>query len=216
MAIKRQNGIRLVLASVFAGMMAIGSAGIVASPAAAMSQPKPDPSPTGKPNCAFGQSYSKKKGKCVAVKTCKDGQRWSKYNGACVQRRSDALTDPGLYKEARWLIETKQYAEARDLLFTMHDQENPKVLNYIGFTTRKLGDVDKGITYYMKALARDPNLNIAREYLGEGYLQKGDLASAKAQLAEIAKRCTGECPEYEVLAEAIGNFILGEPIPQTW
>lgn len=216
MAINRRNGVPLVLASVFAGIMAMGSVGIVASPAAAMSQPKPAPSPKSRPTCEFGQSYSKKKGKCVAVQTCKDGQRWSKYNGACVRRRSDALTDPALYKEARWLIETEQYVEARDLLFSMHDQEDPKVLNYIGFTTRKLGDVDKGITYYMKALAKDPNLNIAREYLGEGYLQKGDLASAKAQLAEIAKRCTGECPEYEVLAEAIGNYILGEPLPKTW
>lgn len=216
MAITKRRGIQILLASAVAGLMAVGTAGIIATDAAAMSQPKPSPSPKGKPTCPFGESYSKKKGGCVVIKDCAAGQRWSKYNGACVKKRSSQLSDRDLYKEARWLIENDKFAEARDVLFTMRDQEDPKVLNYIGFTTRKLGDVEKGIGYYLKALAKDPNLNIAREYLGEGYLQKGDLAAAKAQLAEIAKRCGKPCPEYEVLAEAIGNFILGEPLKQSW
>ncbi len=41
------------------------------------------------------------------------------------------------------------------------------MLNYIGYTTRKLGDVDKGLEYYHEALLLDPNYLLAREYLGE-------------------------------------------------
>jgi len=80
------------------------------------------------------------------------------------------------------------------------------VLNYIGYSTRKLGNVDDGITYYKKALSLDPNYNVAREYLGEGYLQKGDLASAKQQLAEIAKRCGTGCEVYRDLADEIAKY----------
>jgi tetratricopeptide (TPR) repeat protein len=73
------------------------------------------------------------------------------------------------------------------------------VLNSIGYSTRKLGDVDKGIEYYHQALAIDPNFAKARQYLGEAYLQKGDVAKAKEQLTEIADRCGGPCDDYVVL-----------------
>ncbi len=54
----------------------------------------------------------------------------------------------------------------------------------IGFMTA-LGD------YYHQALAIDPGYTKVREYLGEAYLQKGDVAKAKEQLMEIADRCAG-------------------------
>ena len=40
------------------------------------------------------------------------------------------------------------------------------MLNLIGYSTRKLGDVDKGIDCYHRALAIDPNFTKARQYLG--------------------------------------------------
>jgi hypothetical protein len=47
----------------------------------------------------------------------------------------------------------------------------------------------------------------AREYLGEGYLQKGDLGEAKAELIEIADRCGRSCEEYSKLEDAILSFV---------
>jgi hypothetical protein len=47
----------------------------------------------------------------------------------------------------------------------------------------------------------------AREYLGEGYLQKGDVAKAKEQLTEIAERCTGSCEAYGKLEQAIVSYL---------
>ena len=45
-----------------------------------------------------------------------------------------------------------------------------------------------------------------REYLGEAYLQKKDLPSAKGQLAEIQKRCGTTCESYTELNDQISKF----------
>ena len=84
------------------------------------------------------------------------------------------------------------------------------MLNLIGYSTRKLGDVDKGIDYYHQALAIDPNYTKARQYLGEAYLLKDDVAKAKEQLMEIADRCGGPCGDYELLVKAIAAHVSGE------
>ena len=44
---------------------------------------------------------------------------------------------------------------------------------------------------------------LVREYLGEAYVTQGKLDLAKAELAEIEKRCGTTCEPYEDLAEAI-------------
>jgi cobalamin biosynthesis protein CobD/CbiB len=44
---------------------------------------------------------------------------------------------------------------------------------------------------------------LVREYLGEAYLQIGDLGKAKNQLAEIVKRKGKDCAEYRVLSAEI-------------
>jgi tetratricopeptide (TPR) repeat protein len=94
----------------------------------------------------------------------------------------------------------------------MRDRNQARVLSSIGYSTRKLGDVDKGIDYYHQALAIDPNYTKVREYLGEAYLQKGDVAKAKEQLTEIADRCGGPCEDYELLVKAVAAYVTGEDI----
>ena len=143
----------------------------------------------------------------VPKKNCKKkGLVWSTEEKKCVKKTSELLTDDDLYLQARAYVEDDKYNMALDLLRRIKNQNQPRVLNYIGYSTRKLGNVDEGIRYYKKALSLNPNYNVAREYLGEGYLQKGDLASAKQQLAEIAKRCGVGCEEYKDLAEEIAKY----------
>ncbi|MGD9867833.1 MAG: tetratricopeptide repeat protein [Hyphomicrobiales bacterium] len=177
----------------------------LAGPAAALTSNTPD----GKPakTCEKEFYYSKRCDACI--RTCPTGEIWSCTRKECVKRTSSGATDVQLYTEALSLIQESRFREALDLLHAVQNQQDPKVLNYIGYSTRKLGDVDKGLTYYHKALALDPDLNIAREYLGEGYLQKGDVASARLQLAEIEKRCGRTCHEYEELDEAINAYLAG-------
>jgi len=76
----------------------------------------------------------------------------------------------------------------------------------IGFSLRKLGRIDEAMGYYHKVLAAHPDRTTTRQYLGEAFLQKGEPAKAKEQLAEIAKRCGVACEDYQLLADEIAKF----------
>ena len=73
----------------------------------------------------------------------------------------------------------------------------------LGFTLRKTGDFKTSLTYYTKALELKPDHKAAREYLGELYVETGDIGKAKEQLSVLAKLCPGGCEEREDLQKAI-------------
>ena len=161
-------------------------------------------------SCPKGTRFSERKRGCVKT-SCAAGQVWSNGTDACIDGRSAALSDEDLYLAAGDFVLDARYAEALPLLFRIEDRNNPQVLNLIGYSTRKLGDIDKGIDYYRQALAVDPGYTRARQYLGEAYLLKGDVAKAKEQLDEIADRCGGPCDDYRLLVAAIAAHVTGEP-----
>lgn len=134
---------------------------------------------------------------------CKKGTVWNKKTKKCVKIQSGVLTDEELYRQGRALAKEAHYDWAIEVLSAIQDQEDPRVLNYLGYSNRKAGRLDIGITYYQKALAIDPNFNLAREYLGEGYLAAGRVDLAMAQLEAIAKSCGTTCEEYRELDAAI-------------
>lgn len=129
----------------------------------------------------------------------------NKDKPAC-QKSLSELNDDELYNAAYWLSRQGDYAGSLTLLRQIQNQDVPRVLNATGFATRKLGDVDAAFPYYTRALVLDPNFTRAREYLGEAHLTKGDLASAKVQLSEIATRCGTSCSGYPELASQIAAF----------
>ena len=91
-------------------------------------------------------------------------------------------------------------AELRDLA---EDTQQADVYNLLGFTLRKTGDFKTSLTYYTKALELQPDHKAAREYLGELYVETGNIEKAKEQLAILAKLCPGGCEEREDLQKAI-------------
>ena len=91
-------------------------------------------------------------------------------------------------------------AELRDLA---EDTQQADVYNLLGFTLRKTGDFKTSLTYYTKALELQPDHKAAREYLGELYVQTGNMDRAKEQLAVLAKLCPAGCEEREDLQKAI-------------
>jgi cytochrome c-type biogenesis protein CcmH/NrfG len=70
-------------------------------------------------------------------------------------------------------------------------------------TLRKTGDFRTSLTYYTKALELQPEHKAAREYLGELYVETGNMEKAREQLGALAKLCPRGCEEREDLEKAI-------------
>lgn len=103
-----------------------------------------------------------------------------------------------------WLAKTGDYQKALEILKALPDQNDTGVLTMIGYATRHLGRVDEALGYYSRALAANPDMTNTRQYMGEAYLQKHDLVSAKVQLDEIARICgSTACQDYRDLAREI-------------
>jgi tetratricopeptide (TPR) repeat protein len=134
---------------------------------------------------------------------CKKGEVWDKKAKKCVKKSSVILPDDELYRQGAALALAGQYDRALEVLALVKNQNDPRVLNYTGYSNRKLGRLDTAFGYYKKALDIDPNFVLAREYLGEGYVAAGRIDLAKGQLTEIAARCGTTCEEYQELAEHI-------------
>ena len=136
--------------------------------------------------------------------TCPRGEVWDSRSGRCVKQGS-ALPDKVLTDYAAALSKAGRYDEALTTLDLLRNPNTAEALNYRGYATRKLGRLDEGIGYYQRSVALDPRYAQVREYLGEAYVIKGDIASAKAQLGVIKAICGTGCEEYAHLAQAITN-----------
>ena len=96
----------------------------------------------------------------------------------------------------------KRYKKAQKILLEL-DKKKPlqaDTLNYLGFTTRKLGDFEAGEKYYLLGLQVEPNHVGINEYLGELYVVTNRINLAKERL-EVLKNCN--CEEYAELKEVI-------------
>ena len=140
--------------------------------------------------------------------TCKKGLAWDKKKKKCVKvEQSGQLDDNNLFEAARDLAYNKRYDEAINLLNLAQNQNDPRILNFLGYSHRKLGMVEKGLTYYTAALKEDPDYTLVMEYMGEAFLQLGQVDKAREQLAEIEKRCGTDCREYAMLQTEIDRYM---------
>tara|TARA_B100001175_G_scaffold218767_1_gene186098 strand:+ start:748 stop:1230 length:483 start_codon:yes stop_codon:yes gene_type:complete len=96
----------------------------------------------------------------------------------------------------------KRYEKALKLLLKSNKKKpnNADILNYLGFTTRKLGDFKQGEKYYLEGLAIEPEHIGINEYLGELYVATNRMDLAKERL-KILKNC--KCKEYQDLKQII-------------
>ena len=96
----------------------------------------------------------------------------------------------------------KRYAKAQKLLLKSNKKKplQADTLNYLGFTTRKLGDYEKGEEFYLQGLQIEPNHSGINEYLGELYMATNRMDLAKERL-NVLKSCN--CKEYNQLKEII-------------
>ena len=98
----------------------------------------------------------------------------------------------------------KRYEKAQKLLIKSNKKKplQADTLNYLGFTTRKLGDFVNGEKYYLQGLAINPKHIGINEYLGELYVatKRHNLA---VERLEVLKGCG--CEEYEELKAIIAG-----------
>jgi len=129
---------------------------------------------------------------------------------------SDSSVDTSDYTKAKNLIKAakkyekkgkvekaqKRYAKAQKLLLKSNKKKplQADTLNYLGFTTRKLGDYEKGEEFYLQGLQIEPDHNGINEYLGELYIATNRMDLAKGRL-NVLKDCN--CKEYNQLKEII-------------
>ena len=143
----------------------------------------------------------------ASTPTCSRGRTWSRSKKQCVKTSyAPDLPDNDLIDSARGLAYAGKYERVLETLAFARNQQDPRVLNYRGYATRKLGRVEEGLTYYRAALRVDPDYTLVREYMGEAFLMLGQVDKAREQLVEIERRCGTDCREYALLAKEIEAF----------
>ena len=92
----------------------------------------------------------------------------------------------------------KLYSEAFKKLEKAYssDNNNPDILNYMGYTSRKIGKFEQAEKFYLTGLAIKPDHSGINEYLGELYVQTNRIDKAKERLA-VLKNCN--CDEFQEL-----------------
>jgi tetratricopeptide (TPR) repeat protein len=96
----------------------------------------------------------------------------------------------------------------------------------LGFAHRQLGDFDRSLAFYDKALTLNPHNREALEYLGEAYLDMDQPERTEEVLAKLALECErvassfadGDwrvgCEEWVHLNAAYQAYITGRPRPE--
>jgi tetratricopeptide (TPR) repeat protein len=106
----------------------------------------------------------------------------------------------------RTLIKAKDYKGALAAMMPLLQKvQHADLYSLIGFASRKTGDYKQAATFYAKALDFDADHKGALEYQGEMFVELGDMAKAKANLARLVKLCPTGCEEREDLEEAIAK-----------
>ena len=108
------------------------------------------------------------------------------------------------YAEAKALVDSGDFVAALPILIsiTKSDAKNADAWNLLGFTQRKLGNMDDSASAYLTVLTINPDHLGALEYQGELFLDTGKPDLARANLDKLKGLCGG-CEEAEDLEKAI-------------
>jgi len=116
------------------------------------------------------------------------------------------------YDRAVSAVRSQQFDRASRLLADVvrADPGNADAWNWLGYSHRKLGRFEESLDAYEKALSIDPEHRGALEYLGELYVQTGEIEKAKEQLRRLDDACgVFGCEEYDDLKSAIERAAAG-------
>ena len=116
-----------------------------------------------------------------------------------------STTAPDL-TSVRAKIKAKDFKGAlAELTPMLETHQHADVYNLMGFSLRKTGDYKQAYTFYRKALEFDPAHKSALEYLGELYVETGQIDKAKENVALLKMLCPNGCEELADLEEAVAK-----------
>ena len=134
------------------------------------------------------------------------------FNAYSAGSDSSEDTKSNYYKDAKKLVkqagkfEKKEKADKAKKLYSQafeklekaykSDNKNPDILNYLGYTSRKIGNFEQAEKFYLKGLSIKPDHNGIHAYLGELYVQTNRIDKANERL-EVLKNCS--CNEFQEL-----------------
>jgi len=103
-------------------------------------------------------------------------------------------------------IKAKDFKAAiAELTPLLETHQHADVYNLMGFSLRKLKDYKQAYTFYRKALEFDPEHKGALEYLGELYVETGQVDKAKEHVTLLKKLCPSGCEELADLEQALAG-----------
>lgn len=130
--------------------------------------------------------------------------------GTCVAASGALAVDVVTSRDAPDLTSVRAKIKAKDfkaaiaeLTPMLETHQHADVYNLLGFSLRKTGDAKQAYTFYRKALEFDPEHKGALEYLGELYVETGQVDKARENVALLKKLCPTGCEELADLEQAI-------------
>jgi Flp pilus assembly protein TadD len=130
--------------------------------------------------------------------------------GAAFGATSALAVDTITSKDAPDLASVRAKIKARDFKAALAEltpmlatYQHADVYNLMGFSLRKMGEYKQAYTFYRKALDFDPEHKGALEYLGELYVETGQVEKARENVVLLKKLCPGGCEELADLEKAI-------------
>ncbi|MFQ3187987.1 MAG: tetratricopeptide (TPR) repeat protein [Gammaproteobacteria bacterium] len=127
------------------------------------------------------------------------------FSGNALSDSGDTKYEESPLNNIYQLIENKQFEQAI-LELNQADQDDADVANLLGYSNRKLENYDVALKYYQHALSINPEHKGANEYLGELYLETGEIDKAKQRLAILDDACFFPCSEYTTLKNSIIKY----------
>lgn len=147
-------------------------------------------------------------GGAAGATTAKPGAATTAKPGAAATPATVGASAGASYEKAKTLIVAKDWTDAITALEEADrlQPRNADVQNLLGYSNRKLGNLDKALVHYASALQIDPTHVGAHEYLGETYLMLNSPAKAKVELGTLKKLCGVKCEQYLDLSRAIAAY----------
>ena len=127
------------------------------------------------------------------------------FSGNALSDSGDTKYEESPLNNIYQLIENKEFEQAI-LELNQADQDDADVANLLGYSNRKLENYDVALKYYQHALSINPEHKGANEYLGELYLETGEIDKAKQQLVILDDVCFLPCSEHTTLKNSIKKF----------